>query len=84
MICRRIVSFWRQYRRCERIVRHYRGVWRDIPRSTWNCIATCVCDVGVGDGPLVLTARLQTQLSRLLEEHQSLLESVNKPEATTI
>ena len=43
-----------------------------------------VCDIGVGEGPLALTARLQTQLSRLLEEHQSLLESVNQPEATTI
>ena len=43
-----------------------------------------VCDIGVGDGPLALTTRLQTQLSRLLEEHQSLLKSVNQPEATTI
>lgn len=43
-----------------------------------------VCDIGLGDGPLALTARLQTRLSRLLEEHQSLLESVNQPEATTI
>lgn len=36
--------------------------------------------LGLADQPLALTARLQTQLSRLLEEHQSLLETVNQPE----
>ena len=33
---------------------------------------------GVGDQPLALTAGLRSHLSRLIEEHESLLESATK------
>ena len=38
----------------------------------------------MGDQPLSLNTRLQTQLSRLLEERKRLLESANKPEVHEI